>query len=515
MQTNASIPVLITDDQAITRIGLRAILEQIPGVQVIGEAHNGQIAVDMAAQLNPAVIFMDISMPLLNGIKATQLIKENNSSIKVIMFTTDDNEENFLDSLSAGADAYCLKQSNKDQLAGAINAVMQGANWLDSGVAAHLLRDRKNSPSKTEKEHRFSFTKEQNDILQLVERGYSIERIAVQLKKPLSYLKLELRLILSRLHESDSGSISPHSTLVQLNNLFESVERTQPVKIPLGNLTGEILDGKYIVEGIIGEGGMSVVYRARHKVLNKTVAVKSLRFHLLNNSVVIQRLRNEANTASAINHPNIVGVHDFNVTEEGQPYLIMDFVEGETLEERILREKTLKPKVCVELLIQICDALSTLHSLKIIHRDLKSSNILLQKEGEKTTAKLADFGISKSLRLDESACRLTMNGEILGSPAFMSPEHCLGADLDERSDLYSLGCVLHQMLTGCVPFTADSALNMMWQQIHVNPSRMPFLTLENEVPPQLEAILFKLLHKDPSKRFKSADELKQEIVALL
>jgi len=512
MNASMKIPVLIAEDQEITRIGLRAILEQIESVLVVAEAENGKIALDLAEKLNPAVIFMDISMPEMDGIKATQFIKEKSPFIKIIMFTSNESEDNFLDALNAGADGYCLKNASREQLQGALNAVMHGANWLDSGVAARVLRDRKRSKAEDDKNWKFAFTKEQNDILELVERGYTIERVAAQLNKPLSYIKLELKILLAKLQESEQ-TVSLLSTLRHLKSIFESADITQPVKISSGYLTGVSLNDKYQVDEIIGEGGMSIVYKAHHKILNKVVAIKSLRVHLLHNSVVEQRLRNEAGLASSINHPNIVGVYDFDVTKDGQPYLVMEYVDGQTLEELILRETRLSPKLCVEILVQICDALSTLHSHQIIHRDLKSSNILLQSLNGRLIAKLSDFGISKCLR-NKTDGHLTLNGEVLGSPAFMSPEHCLALELDERSDLYSLGCVMYQMLTGSVPFMAESALNMMWQQIHETPARLPFLNASNDVPPELEEILFNLLHKEPSKRFQSAEELKIRLQAL-
>lgn len=513
MLSDLKIPVLIVEDQVITRIGLRALLEQIEGVSVIAEADNGKIAVEYAAKLRPAVIFMDITMPVMDGIQATQLIKKESPFAKVIMFTTNESQENFLKALNAGADAYCLKDASKEQIAGALHAVMQGANWLDSGVAARVLRDRSNSAVEEKNDLRFEFSEEQHEILKLLERGYGIERVAIQLKKPLSYIKLELKILLAKLQESEI-TMSLLSTLNHLKSIFDTAEITQPVKIPTGHLTGDLLNDKYLVEEIIGEGGMSIVYRARHKVLNKVVAVKSLRVHLLHNPSVEQRLRNEASMASSINHPNIVGVHDFDVTAAGQPYLIMDYIDGETLEERILREKRLPPHDCVEILLQLCDALTALHAHKIIHRDLKSSNILLQNNGGSAYAKIADFGISKSLCMQDKESNLTINGEVLGSPSFMSPEHCLSLELDERSDLYSLGCVMYQMLTGSVPFFADNALSIMWQQINENPSRTPFLSSTNNVTPELEEILFNLLHKEPAKRFQSAEDLKCQLQAL-
>ncbi len=152
----------------------------------------------------------------------------------------------------------------------------------------------------------------------------------------------------------------------------------------------------------------------------------------------------------------------------------MDYVVGETMAEKLEREEMLPLKQSLELLIQVCEALSVLHVQGIIHRDLKPSNIMLVQENDRLSAKLVDFGIAKTIANTPSGEALTLTGEVFGSPPFMSPEQCLGSAVDNRSDLYSLGCILYVLLTGAPPFDGGEPLNIMWQQVHESPSRLPF-----------------------------------------
>jgi len=517
MLPDAIIPVLIAEDQVVMRIGLRTTLERIPGVQIVGEAADGQSAVELAGQLHPAIIFMDVGMPRLDGIQATRAIKDIQPDTRIIMFTSNDDEKAFLGALSAGADGYCLKNATEQQLAGAINAVMQGATWLDSGVASKALRTQKTPPTDTTSNQQPSaFTEEQQQILKLVASGLNFNQIADTLHKPVTNLKLELKVILDKLRGTHKDPNSPYETYLRLKDILDfakvnDADSGQPPKIQIG----QILDAKYIVEAVIGQGGMSMVYRARHTLMNKIVAIKMLHLHLLTDATQVKRLLNEARAAGSISHPNIIAVHDFGITEDGLPYLVMDYVAGESLAEMLHRVKKLPLKLCMELLIQVCDALAALHSHGIIHRDLKSSNIMLIQEKGKLVAKLVDFGIAKTLAGAIGGDDLTVTGEVFGSPAYMSPEQCLGHPVDVRSDLYSLGCVLYQSLTGQIPFDGDEPLNVMWRQVHELPSRLPFLSPTNDTPIQLQTALFQLLNKDAEKRFQSADRVKFEFETIL
>jgi len=511
ISSEPKISVLIVDDQFVLRLGLKAVLESIPGLNIIGQADDGQAAIDMVKQLHPVIVFMDVSMPKVDGIYATKVIKDSEPETRIIMFTSNDNDEAFFEALAAGADGYCLKNATKEQLAGAVQAVMHGAKWLDAGVAKKLLRVDRGSKSSTQAS---SFDEEQRQILEMIRDGQSIVQIAQALKQPVTGIKIRLKDIVSNIQSAQTQDAPAIKALLEMKTIVDSGTAAVAPAQPSRNWVGQCLSGKYMIEAVIGEGGMSVVYRARHMVIGKLVAIKMLHIHLLADATSLKRLQNEARAVSAINHPNIVAINDFGVSDDHQPYLVMDYAVGQTLQTILDKYKKVKLKLCLQISIDICDALIALHAHNIVHRDMKPSNIILVDEKGTLVAKLLDFGIAQMVSTDKSAHRLTLTGEIFGSPQFMSPEHCLGKIVDNRSDLYALGCIMYEMLSGESTFGNDVPYNVMWRQINELPSRLPFLNEENQIPGRLSAAIFKLLSKKPDKRFQSAQELKNELEAI-
>jgi len=505
-----SIPILIADDQMILRAGLRAMLEGLSGVTVVGEASNGQDAVDMVRQLRPAIVLMDVTMPILDGIRATRIIKENYSDTRVIIFTSSADDNIFFGALSAGADGYCLKNAKTDQLAGAINAVMQGAKWLDAGVANKLLHVPPSMPSG----EKAPFSGVQKQILEMISGGLDISEIAQSLNRQITDVKVQLKNIAERLQFPEALNESEDSALLELKAIQQSSAGCSTPLRKSENMVGETLSGKYLIEDCIGSGGMSVVYRARHINIGKIVAIKMLHGNLAKDETSIKRLHREARAASSISHPNIVAIHDFGFSNDRQPYLVMDCIVGDTLEQVLNKHKKLNAKLCLQISLDVCDALAAVHSHNIIHRDLKPSNIMLVEEKGQLISKLLDFGIAYMTAADPSESRLTLTGEAFGSPGFMSPEQCSGKPVDQRSDLYALGCIMYEMLTGESAFGSDTAYHTFWRHLNEPPSRLPFLSPENQVPVGLEAAVFRLLTKNPDRRFQTAQELKSELELL-
>jgi len=513
MHLDIDIPMVLADDQKITRLGLKITLESIPGVRIVGEASNGQEAVALVEKLRPAIVFMDVNMPQLDGVQATEIIKSRVPETRVIVFTADGDEDTFLAALCAGADAYCLKDSNEQQLSGAINAVLQGAKWLDSNLANSLLQSKKASPSQSGKSS--GFTERQKQILQLIDRGQDIEEIAGTLSLGVTQIKLELNDILERLQPASEDRASK-SAMLQLKAMLEANHATVPSSSSGESLVGSMLSGKYLVEELLGSGGMSIVYRAKHVLMDKPVAVKVLLPHLLSDSALVERFRCEAKAVGKISHPNIVPVHDFGISEmHNQPYLVMEYVSGETMEDLLQRsEGNLPIPYCIRIFCQMCDALSVLDEHGVVHRDLKPSNIMLSETHGYTVVKILDFGIAKVLTT-ESDHRITKTGEIFGSPTYMSPEQVLALPLDTRSDLYAIGCIMYEVLTGRPPFSSESTYNVMWQHVNEPPSRLPFLKRGNAVPEILQSVTFKLLSKNPHDRFQTVGALKAELMRIL
>jgi len=271
------------------------------------------------------------------------------------------------------------------------------------------------------------------------------------------------------------------------------------------------LAGKYVVEMLIGEGAMGRVYKARQVPLGKAFAVKILAPHLMNDEASHARFASEAQNAASLNHPNCVSVVDYGRSQDGVTYIVMEYIAGVTLEKLISDQYPLARERIVDLCLQLLAALTEAHGLGILHRDLKPENILVQQlrtHGE--LAVVLDFGIAKLM--DSSAApRLTTQGMVCGTPEYMSPEQARGHKLDPRSDLYAVGVILYQMLTGRPPFESASAVEILHKHLHEDP--IPPSVLLGTDPDPLEAVCLRALAKDPNQRYASAIEFRQEIIA--
>jgi serine/threonine-protein kinase len=285
------------------------------------------------------------------------------------------------------------------------------------------------------------------------------------------------------------------------------LDNTRLVKlsVPIDPLIGKDLDGRYTIVEKLGQGGMGAVYRAQQHGLGREVAVKVVNAALVSDPEVVKRFLREAKLASRLSHPNAVGVVDFGQTEDGVFYLVMELVQGRTLDLVIKSEKTLTPARVVRIGAQVCDALDGAHALSIVHRDLKPSNIMLLSQG-RDLVKVLDFGLAKSVAPDQTSTTMTNAGALLGTPAFMPPELALGEPCDGRADLYSLGCVLYLLAAGRLPFVSDSAHELI--ALHASDDRPPPLT---GIPPGLAHAIEKLLEKNPAKRFQTAAEAREAL----
>ena len=284
---------------------------------------------------------------------------------------------------------------------------------------------------------------------------------------------------------------------------------------PVDPLIGFTLDDKYRIEARLGVGGMGTVYRARHLLIDRTVAVKVLSQRFVEDDAAQMRFRREAKAAGRLQHQNAVAVTDFGQTAEGYVYIVMELLEGRTLREVLAKEAPLDTARAVALMLQTSAAVAAAHEAGIIHRDLKPANIFIVHNSElPSVVKVLDFGIAKlatdTLEEDE-AHTLTQVGAMIGTPRYMSPEQCDGAELTPASDVYGLGVILYEMLTGIVPFSGSTPLAIAMK--HTSEAPRPPRDFVTSIPPSLEAVVLHALEKAPEKRPQDAAEFRRELLA--
>ncbi|HEY9785537.1 MAG TPA: protein kinase, partial [Candidatus Obscuribacterales bacterium] len=289
--------------------------------------------------------------------------------------------------------------------------------------------------------------------------------------------------------------------------------QSEAVREHAAKLIGEVLNDQYELVSILGYGGMSVVYKARDNKLQKFVAVKMLLPHLMLQAQSMQRFKQEAHSASSLNHPNIVTIHNYGEAPNGQPYLVMDLLTGRSLSAIIKSEGKISVDRALHIFTQLASALSHAHQKGIIHRDLKPSNIILvELDGNKDIVKIVDFGIAKLLPQEgRDVVSLTQTGDVFGSPLYMSPEQCKGDKLDARADVYSMGCLMYEALAGQPPINGDNILEVLYRHMNEVPKDFKSLKLNPSVPQRLEAIIFKTLAKDPAMRYQTMQALLDDL----
>ena len=271
------------------------------------------------------------------------------------------------------------------------------------------------------------------------------------------------------------------------------------------------LGGRYEIGALLGRGGMAEVHLGRDSRLGRAVAVKMLRPDLARDPSFQARFRREAHSAASLNHPSVAAVYD---TGEDQylgnpvPYIVMEYVEGSTLRDLMSSGNRLVPERALEIVDGVLEALAYSHAQGIVHRDIKPANVMLTPSG---AVKVMDFGIARAM--DDMGATMTQTSAVIGTAQYLSPEQARGQQVDARSDLYSTGCLLYELLTGRPPFVGDSPVSVAYQHVRENP--VPPSQLDPDVPTSIDAIVLKALAKEREQRYQSADEMRRDIAAAL
>ncbi|HKU45084.1 MAG TPA: serine/threonine-protein kinase [Polyangiales bacterium] len=280
------------------------------------------------------------------------------------------------------------------------------------------------------------------------------------------------------------------------------------------SLVGVTLDGRYRILRVIGEGGMGVVYEALHVVIEKHVAVKVLRHTFTSRPDVVERFRQEAKSASRIGHPNIIDVSDFGETPSGASYIVMEMLTGEDLADILARERVLAPARAVRIVYQVARALDATHRKGIVHRDLKPENVyLIAVDGVSDVVKVVDFGVAKMSDLENvvGGRKLTRTGMLFGTPEYMSPEQAAGKPFDHRVDIYALGAIFFELLTGRVPFEGENFMEVLAKHGSEPVPALREVNPGTRVSRELEAVVMRALEKDPADRYQTMSDLANDL----
>lgn len=514
------VTALIVEDHDLVRLSVKLSLESSGQIKIVGEARTGTDGVALANQSDAQIVIMDIGLPEIDGIEATRRIKQSTNK-KVVILTSHVDERSVIAALEAGADGFLLKDTKSDDLLTALYSVAHGASWIDDSivhrVAAQMFPRLPHSD--------YNLTDQELRIMVMVKAGMSTQEIAHELCLPFVKVHDLTTAILRRTAKGHSSTSRYMSKAAQSSNQFEVAMICTRCRSRVDGqdscpddgagliadpLIGTQLTDRYLILSLLGTGGNGAVYKARHRYTEKVVAVKILHSDLAQSGDLVARFRQEAIAIASLDHPNLVSVIDFGMTGEGTFYMVMDYLDGKSLVSMIRENGMLDYRQALPIFMEVCEGVAVAHEAGIIHRDLKPGNVHILNQGQKgSKVKVLDFGLAKVT--GDNNIVMTVPGEIFGSPAFMSPEQCRGLRLDVRSDVYSMGCLMYQVLTGETVFQAQSAPEVMYHQIYTKADSFKRVNPKVQVPPVLESVVLKCLDKDPAKRFQTMHELKHAL----
>lgn len=315
--------------------------------------------------------------------------------------------------------------------------------------------------------------------------------------------------ITQNMQETTAQSSSPKGAPLKSSpNRGAAGASSVPISIDL--LPGATVGGVYRITELLGKGGMGEVYLAQHKGLAKNCALKVIPPNKVTDQSW-QRFQNEAKTIASLEHVNLVKVTDLGLHQGCLPFYAMEYLDGESLHDKLKTRGRLPLNTTIDIFIQVCDGVNHAHRRGIVHRDLKPANFMLMQNGAKFLVKILDFGLVKLTQNDRAGQSITRVGEVFGTPLYMSPEQCVGGKIDSRSDVYSIGCALFETLTGRVPFVEESAIQTIAAHQSLEPPTLASIMGPGLLPQSMENVVAKLLRKDPAERYQNLLELKADL----
>jgi len=467
------------------------------------------------------LVILDWDLPEVSGLEILKQFRQRGARTPVIMLTGRSTVEDMEAGLDEGADDYLAKPFNMKELGARVrahirragNATNDSINLGDINIDLINKRVSKGGRTHTLPEPEFQLLElaakyphivpTSEDLLASIWSG-DLEKSEPKLKMAIRKLRKKFdpkgSVIFSHLYpELRSDGVGPFN-----KNLADA-------DLDIDPYLGTIFNDKYELVELIGGGGSGLVYRATQLNLGSNVALKVLHMKALSLSDTLPRFQREARVTGLLSHLNIVAVRDFGVAEKGEPYLVMELVDGASLAEYLKQYGRPPLREVIDIFSQACAGLEHAHQKDIVHRDIKPSNLMLIHNGDEgVVVKVVDFGLARSVNVSQGE-QITQIGDVLGSPAYMSPEQARGEALDRRTDIYSLGCALFETLQGVPPFVGSDSVDILVKQIT---SDAPEMTLDGLAPLlqiKLNTIVGKCLAKDREQRYQSAAQLKEAL----
>lgn len=515
--------LIVEDNQDLANL-VRSMLEFED--HTVHAFHTGSEGRDNILKQPYDLVILDWDLPGVSGIEILKEFRNHGGTTPVLMLTGRQSVEEKEVGLDEGADDYLTKPFDMKELSARVRAQLrrsakaQSTNTLQ--IADIVLDTSKQRATKggrtivlTPREYQLlefcakypHLVLELNDLIQQVwpsDAEATNEVVNTTIRRLRKKLDPDAKIICP--HLGSSAGAAEASTGEQVSNAqshgqSEQEEETDP-------FIGTIFDDKYELVELLGGGGTGIVYRAKHCAIGNTVAVKLLYPHMSFQPEVVRRFSQEARSTGMLSHKNVIAIHDFGQNDMGQPYLVMELIIGTSLSDLIEKLGKLPLSLAADIFTQTCDGLAHAHEKGVLHRDMKPSNLMLIKNADGSyTVKIVDFGLAKPTAEDETLDKLTKTGEVFGSPPYMSPEQCRGQKVDHRADIYALGCVLFEMLTGSPPFMGSDPLQTILKHVNAEAPRLILSDVPDRQNMLLDKIIQKCLVKDREQRFQSVNDL--------
>ncbi|UCF19270.1 MAG: protein kinase [Gemmatimonadota bacterium] len=484
--------ILVVDDVEANRDLLRRRLEREG--HVVECAENGQRALEAIRARGYDLVLLDVMMPEIDGYQVLGYLKDDPATrdIPVIMISAADDMPNIVRCIERGAEDFLPKPFDPVLLRARINASLEKKRLRDHEVEYLRQVDRVIKAASAVEKGNYAA----GALADVAARADQLGKLA----RVFDGMVAQVRAREERLHEQ----------VRDLKSEIEAARRAarppEAADLDFASLpAGERFAERYEIIEVVGAGGMGMVYRARDLELDEDVAIKTLRPELVSDAALTDRFKTEIRLARKISHRNVVRTHDLGEWK-GVYFLTMEFVEGITLRELIDSRGQIGVSSTLAIAAQLAESLEVAHERGVVHRDIKPQNLLLDADA---VLKVMDFGVA---RLAERSSTRTEAGLIIGTPAYMSPEQLLAEPTDARSDLYSVGVVMYECLTGTLPFQANSTISLIGKVLNVEPSPPNVINLE--VSPALSILILELLAKKPEERLGSARELRERLAQI-